>query len=146
MVDPSGVFRSERVFAAPPARVFAAFARADELARWWGPAGFRNTFETCDFVPGGRWVFVMHGPDGTDYPNESVFRAIEPDARVVIDHVCPPHFTLTVTLAADPGGTRLTWVQAFASASFAAQVRHIIEPANEQNLDRLAAVLAAGPG
>jgi uncharacterized protein YndB with AHSA1/START domain len=42
------------------------------LSRWWGPAGFTNTFEVCEFKKGGRWSFVMHGPDGRNYPNESV--------------------------------------------------------------------------
>ena len=32
------------------------------------------TFHTFELWPGGRWRFVMHGPDGTDYPNESGFR------------------------------------------------------------------------
>ena len=41
--------------------------------QWWGPNGFTNTFHEFDLRPGGAWRFIMHGPDGTDYPNESVF-------------------------------------------------------------------------
>jgi uncharacterized protein YndB with AHSA1/START domain len=36
---------TERVVSANPRTVFAAFERPDQLARWWGPKGFPNTFE-----------------------------------------------------------------------------------------------------
>lgn len=84
----------------------------------------------------------MIGPDGKVYPNESVFEAIEADRRVVIRHVCQPVFTLTITLEPSSGGTLLHWQQAFADAAVASAVRHIVVPANEQNLDRLSAELA----
>ena len=71
-------FKTSRAFAAAPEAVFAAFAAPERLATWWGPDGFRNTFETFEFKPGGQWRFIMHGPDGTDYPNESRFTQIEP--------------------------------------------------------------------
>jgi uncharacterized protein YndB with AHSA1/START domain len=70
------------VLSAPPRDVFAAFEQPDRLARWWGPKDFTNTFERFEFTPGGRWVFAMHGPNGASYPNESVFREIEPDSRI----------------------------------------------------------------
>lgn len=140
---PSSIARTERVLPFPPAAVFGAFVDGARLARWWGPSGFRNTFHHFEFVPGGRWSFVMHSPDDVDYPNESVFEAIEPDARIVIRHVSPPRFTLTVALApAGPDATRVTWEQAFESAALAERLRPIVGPANEQNLDRLTAVLA----
>lgn len=136
-------FKTSREFAASPAAVFTAFADPARLARWWGPQGFRNTFEVCDFRPGGVWKFTMHGPDGANYPNESVFFAIEADRLVVIDHTCQPHFRLTVELEASGQGTLLHWTQVFESAETAAAVAHIVEPSNEQNLDRLAAELAS---
>ncbi|HEX8212453.1 MAG TPA: SRPBCC family protein [Longimicrobium sp.] len=139
---PSAALSTERLLSASPRAVFAAFEQPDRLARWWGPTGFTNTFERFEFEPGGRWVFVMHGPDGADYPNESVFREIEPDTRIVIEHVVEPWFTLTVTLAPRGGQTHLTWVQEFESPEIAERLRHICEPANEQNLDRLQALLA----
>lgn len=141
------VFRTARVLAHSPESVYGAFADAALLARWWGPRGFTSTFETFDFRPGGDWTFVMHGPDGGDYPNASVFEALEPAARVVIRHVSPPHFTLTVTLDARPdGGTDLTWSQAFADPRVAAQLQSLVERANEENLDRLCGVLGGdGP-
>lgn len=140
---PDATLATRRLLHASPSQVFAAFRQPELLARWWGPAGFTNTFERFDFAPGGRWVFVMHGPDSTHYPNENVFRAIEPDTRIVIEHVMAPLFTLTVELA--PHGehhTHLAWAQEFASAELATRLRELVIPANEQNLDRLEAVLA----
>ncbi|MCX5662078.1 MAG: SRPBCC domain-containing protein [Planctomycetota bacterium] len=122
--------------------MYDAFERPEQLAKWWGPKGFTNTFSQFEFRPGGRWVFVMHGPNGADYPNESVFRELQRNVKVVIEHVVEPRFTLTVTLAARGGGTHLTWDQAFESAEVAAKLRSICEPSNEENLDRLEAVLA----
>lgn len=141
--DPNSTLATERVIPATPAAVFAAFAQAELLARWWGPDGFTNTIEQFVFAPGGRWVFVLHGPDGTAYPNENIFREIVHDARIRIEHVVGHWFMLTVTLTARGDQTHLVWSQEFESPEEVARIRAIVEPANEQNLDRLQAVVAA---
>lgn len=87
----------------------------------------------------------MVGPDGREYPNESVFASVVPDRLVVIRHVCAPHFQLTIALEAEGSGTLLRWDQAFDDPAVAAAVRAIVEPANEQNLDRLTAELGLTP-
>jgi uncharacterized protein YndB with AHSA1/START domain len=135
------IFKTQRQLSATPAAVFAAIADPARLATWWGPEGFTNQFETFEFKVGGRWVFTMVGPDGQSYPNESVFAAIVADQLVVIRHSCQPFFTLTITLQANAEGTLVLWEQAFDGAAVAQAVRHIVEPANEQNLDRLANVV-----
>lgn len=143
MRPPDTLFLSARTLPASPDAVYAAFEQPALLAAWWGPDGFSNHFESFDFRVGGRWVFVMQGPDGTRYPNTSVFEALEPGRRVVLRHDCPPYFTLTVSLQPAPGGTQLTWEQVFDDAATARAVRAIVGPANEQNLDRLTHVLTA---
>lgn len=137
-------FTSTRNLDATPAAVFAAIGDPARLAKWWGPDGFTNRFEVFEFRPGGRWVFDMIGPDGRVYPNESVFEEIEAGRRVVIRHVCLPHFTLSITLEPAPDGTRVHWQQVFADAAVADAIRHIVAPANEQNLDRLGAEVRRG--
>jgi len=107
-----------------------------------GPDGFTNEFETFEFQVGGRWTFVMVGPDGARYPNQSVFTELEPSSRVVIRHDCQPFFTLRVQLTPVAGGTQVQWTQVFDDANIATAVKAIVEPANEQNLDRLTRVLA----
>lgn len=138
-------FSTNRHYAASPAQVFAAMADPQRLARWWGPDGFSNRFQVFEFQPGGRWVFDMVGPDGTVYPNASEFSRIEADRLVVVRHVVQPLFELTITLEPDRGGTRVRWDQTFDDPEVARAVAHIVEPANEQNLDRLAAELGLAP-
>ncbi len=137
-----GVCSTHRLFPFSPAQIFAAFANADRLATWWGPDGFSNTFEVFEFKPQGRWKFVMHGPDGKDYQNDCVFLDASPQ-RVVIRHLSQPNFTLTITLTEENGQTMLDWQQALDDPRVAESLAHIIIPANEQNLNRLQAVLAA---
>lgn len=139
------VFRHSREVPAPPEAVFDAIRDPARLARWWGPDGFRNTFHTFEFRPGGAWLFTMHGPDGTDYPNQSEFLEVVPPSLVRLRHVNLPHFDLSICLEPSPGGTRVSWVGVFENADFAEQARAFLEAANEQNLDRLEGEVAAGP-
>ena len=131
-----------RVFAAPRDTVFRVITDPEHLQRWWGPAGFRNTFETYDLRPGGLWKFVMHGPDGKNYPNEVRFAEIAAPSRLALDHISPPHFRLTIELDAIGDRTKLTFRQLFETAELCAKLRALVVPANEENLDRLAAELA----
>ena len=131
-------FKTSRNLLAKIEQVFAAF-QPERLVRWWGPAGFTNTSTLCEFKNGGRWSFTMHGPDGKHYPNENLFSEIVAPTKVVIQHVSEPKFRLTISLEPLAEGTRVFWVQEFESAEVARQIEHICVPANEQNLDRLAA-------
>lgn len=133
-------FTTHREIPATPAAVFAAIEDSARLARWWGPAGFTNTFQVCDFQQGGSWSYVMHGPGGKSYPNESRFETIEAARKLVIRHISQPHYRLTISLTPTAsGGTRIDWLQAFDDDRVASGIAHIVEPANEQNLDRLTA-------
>jgi uncharacterized protein YndB with AHSA1/START domain len=141
--DPSGsVVRNERLFTATPGQIFAAFESPETLARWWGPKDFTNTFERFEFKPDGRWTFVMHGPSGANYANESVFREIVRDSRIVLEHIVKPWYRLTITLTQRGAETHLLWEQEFESPAIADNMRPLCRTANEQNLDRLEAVLS----
>ncbi len=112
------------------------------LATWWGPDGFTNTFQVCELRPGGAWRFIMHGPDGKSYANETRFVELQAPERWVIEHTSPPHFRLNVTLTERGVETDVNWRQTFAKAEDCAKLRSICVPANEQNLQRLAAAVA----
>ncbi|MGE0019398.1 MAG: SRPBCC domain-containing protein [Draconibacterium sp.] len=131
-------FATSRKIAASKKTVFAAFQNPDILANWWGPTGFTNTFSQFEFRDGGKWVFVMNGPDGKNYPNESVFEEIIPDEKIVIRHIVQPIFTLTVRISEEENGSVVHWEQEFDNEEVAKNVAHIVIPSNEQNLDRLA--------
>lgn len=134
---------TERTMPFSASEIFGAFEDPAKLAEWFGPDGFTNTFEHFDFNEGGRWIFVMHGPNGVDYANENVFREIVRDQKVVFEHIFEPHFFLTITLSPKDEGTLLTWHQEFDSEEVLNRVMAIVGTANEQNLDRLTAVLSA---
>ena len=139
-------FSTSREIPATVLQVFAAISDPQRLARWWGPTGFTNTFDVCEFRNGGRWSFIMHGPNGQNYPNESVFEEIETPKKVVVQHVSEPKFRLTILLTSSPTGTVVSWSQAFESCEVAGRVEHIVVPANEQNLERLSAEVLRQPG
>lgn len=134
-------FVHSRVIDAPCARVFEAFSDPVQLARWWGPNGFSSTFSEFDLRPGGRWSFVMHGPDGSDYPNESRFIEVVAPQRIVLEHLNGHHFILTIGFTAQDTQTRVDWRQEFDSVAERQRIAALVIPANEQNLDRLATVV-----
>ncbi len=140
------VIETSRLLDFPREFVFEAFRDPKQLAQWWGPAGFTNTFEQFEFKPGGNWRFVMHGPNGANYPNQSTFFEISEPERIVIRHDCSPYFQMTITLADEAGKTRLGWHMLFNTADECAKVKSFAPAANEQNLDRLSAQLAKMSG
>jgi uncharacterized protein YndB with AHSA1/START domain len=124
--------------AATPAQVFAAMNDPARVARWWGPAGFKNTIHQFDFRPGGAWLLTMHGPDGTDYPNESRFTRTVSGELVEIEHLSGHHFVLSIELRPLDQGTQVHWRQTFDTVEHYQQIAQFVAGANEQNLQRLA--------
>jgi uncharacterized protein YndB with AHSA1/START domain len=132
-----------RVFDFPRARVWRAWAEPEILARWWGPNGFTNTFHVFDLRPGGEWRFVMHGPDGTDYKNQSIFLEIARPERLSFDHVSGHLFQATTTLEAlGDNRTRVTYRMLHPTAEACEKIRAFAGGANEQLFDRLGDALA----
>ena len=104
-----------RVVDAPHELVWEAMSDPQHLVHWWGPRGFTTTIERLDFRAGGVWKQIMHGPDGANYPNKSVYMEIVPQKRVVYSHGggreggTGVHFVATWTLEAlEADRTRLT--------------------------------------
>ncbi len=139
--NPEREIMTSRTLNAAPETIFKAITTPELLAKWWGPKGFTNTFEEISIVPGGNWRFVMHGPDGGNYKNESIFEEITAPEKIVINHISNPKFWLTITLVPSEGKTLLTWTMLFLNAADLAKVKHIVVEANEENLDRLEEVL-----
>jgi uncharacterized protein YndB with AHSA1/START domain len=75
-----------RIIEGPRRLVFKAFTDPNHLGRWWGPDGFTTTTRGFEFRPGGVWDFIMHGPDGTDFPNWIEWREIVQPERIVYRH------------------------------------------------------------
>ncbi len=75
-----------RMVDAPRELVWQAWTDPKQVAQWWGPRGFTTTIEKMDVRPGGVWKHVMHGPDGADYPNKSIFIEVVKPERIVFSH------------------------------------------------------------
>lgn len=131
-----------RVFDAPRDLVFEAWSDPEQLKHWWGPHGFTNTFHLFEFKPGGLWRYIMHGPDGSEYQNESRFVEIVEPERIVLDHLSFPQFRLTALFEELGDRTKLTFRQLFETAAVHTQIKYRAVPGNEDNLDRLATFLA----
>jgi uncharacterized protein YndB with AHSA1/START domain len=132
---------SSRVFNYPRDLLFRAWENASHLSKWWGPKGFTNTFHKFDFKVGGHWSFIMQGPDGRQYPNESIFVEITKPGKIVFDHISNPKFRMTATFEEIPTGTKLNWQMLFETVEVCKAVKGIVVKANEENYDRLEAEL-----
>ena len=139
-----------RVFEAPRELVFRAWTDSRHVAEWWGPNGFTITVQEMDVRPGGVWRFVMHAPNGVDYPNRVVFREVTPPERLVYAHgsddaADESSFEATVTFEDEGGKTRLTLRQTYATAEqreYAAREFQAVEMGN-QSLARFGEFLAS---
>ncbi|WP_336852304.1 SRPBCC family protein [Sinomonas albida] len=77
-------FTVERVIAAPPSRVFQAFADLEQKKQWFaGPDGWTQVEATFDFRPGGSEVNVGETPDGDRSEFYAHYYDIVPGERIV---------------------------------------------------------------
>lgn len=107
-----------RLFVAPRELVWRAWTQADRIARWWGPNGFTTTTQEMEVRPGGRWSFVMHGPDGTDYPNTIRYEEVERPSLLRFWQEggmerAPMQFSVVVTFVERAGTTEVTMCHLF---------------------------------
>ncbi|HEU4553871.1 MAG TPA: SRPBCC family protein [Chitinophaga sp.] len=133
-----------RTLNAPIALVWEVWTQPEHIANWWGPNGFTNTITTMDVKAGGEWNLVMHGPDGTDYDNKSIFREIIPYKKIVYEHTSYPHIIATIEFEARGEQTFLTWHMLFDSAATFMEVvkTHGADKGQQENVEKLNAYLA----
>jgi uncharacterized protein YndB with AHSA1/START domain len=132
-----------RVFNTSRDVLFHAWEDPAQLAQWWGPNGFTNTFYEFNFKAEGTWKFTMHAPGGDEFHNTSIFKEIVKPERIVFLHLLPVHeFLLTATFEELEGKTKLTFRQLFDTAEECQRIKPFITEANEQNLDRLEALVS----
>jgi uncharacterized protein YndB with AHSA1/START domain len=136
-----------RTINAPRELVFEAFTDVRHLSRWWGPDGFTTTTRSFAFRAGGAWDFVMHAPDGSDYPNWITWHEITPPERIALIHGESAHdpdaFESILTFADHSETTEITMRTVFPSAALrdrAVEEHNAIE-LGRQTLDCLAAYI-----
>lgn len=111
-----------REYDAPRELVWRAWTDPAELARWWGPSGFRTTTHAHRLAAGGEWRFTMHGPDGHDYVNHIAYDEVRAPERLAYKQGGDVEgeavsFSVVVTMDELPGKrTRVTMKSLFPSA------------------------------
>src|SRR6187399_2746589 len=142
----SNEIRITRIYDAPVKVVWDAWTDPAQVAKWWGPRGFTLTTHSKDLRPGGHWNYTMHGPDGVDWPNTTIYHEVEVGSKLVYDHGGsddrPPLFRVTALFSEVKGKTKLEMTMSLATPEVAEETRKFIKKAGgESTWDRLAEYL-----
>jgi len=129
------------IFDAPRRVLWNAWANEEHITAWWGPNGFTSTCEKFEFRQEGVWSFILHSPDGADYPNKNVFAEIISEEKIILDHSIGHDFRIIATFEDLGNKSKLTWEMIFPTKEECEQFKPFVIPANEQNIDRLEAYL-----
>ncbi len=77
----------ERVFDAPRELVWKAWTDPEMVKKWWGPEGFSAPYATIDLKVGGKYIYAMHGPTGSEWDKDmysaGVFKEIVVHEKIV---------------------------------------------------------------
>lgn len=130
--------RSTRIVNFSRELVYTAWTDPKHLKNWWGPAGFTNTFNEFDLRIGGKWSFIMHGPDKGNYHNEVEFIEIDKPALIAWKRHSKPIFQVVAAFEEAAGDkTKIIFRMLFTSADECNKVKKFAVDKNEENFDRL---------
>ena len=136
-----------RILKAPRELVFEVWTNPNHVVHWFGPKGFTNTIHEMSVKPGGVWRFIMHGPDGTDYPNKIIFKEVVKPSLLSFDHGWdveditndPRTFDVTINFVAKGNTTEVIMKMVFKSKEVKDEVveKHGAIEGNKQMMDKL---------
>ena len=134
-------------------RVWQVWEDPRKLERWWGPPTWPATFDSHDFVSGGKASYYMTGPEGEKSRGWWRFTSIEAPHRLEFDDgfadengdPVPAMGTSHAVMELDGIGnrTRMTMVSTFDSAEALEKVIAMgMEEGMKQALAQIDAILA----
>jgi uncharacterized protein YndB with AHSA1/START domain len=135
-----------RVFDAPRHLVFAALTKPELIRRWFGPRGFSVPVCEVDLRVGGKWRYILEGPDGRKMGMSGSYREVAPPDRLV--HMesfddYPGESQVTTILVEQAGQTTLTATVLCESKEIRdAVIKSGMEHGAAETYDRLAELLA----
>ncbi len=139
------ILHLEMVLHAPRERVFAACVEPEQLAEWWGPAGFTAPSVDLDVRDGGRYRITMQPPGGDAFHLSGGYSEVDPPRRLVYsfewEEPDPDDQETVVKLSFldDREGTKLVLDQ----GPFATEARYALHEAGwTETLERLVQFLA----
>ena len=117
-----------RIIDAPAEKIFRAWTEPELLKQWFAPLPWTTPTVETDVRVGGSSLFVMRGPDGTEFPNRGVYLEVVQNQRLV--------FTDAYREAWEPSEKPfmtviLTFEEAGGKTKYTARVRHWTEPDRE---------------
>lgn len=78
----------ERVFDAPVEAVWKAWTDPEIIKKWWGPEGFSAPSIKIDLKVGGKYIYAMQGPPGSQWDkimySAGDFKEIVPMKKIVV--------------------------------------------------------------
>ncbi|HEX5713180.1 MAG TPA: SRPBCC family protein [Solirubrobacterales bacterium] len=142
--------RVERVFDAPPERVFAAYTDPEQIPQWWGPHGTTTIVEEFEPRTGGRWQFRSRDSDGGEIVFRGYFREVEAPTRIsqTFEWDGMPGYVSVDTAVFEPfgeGQTRIVTTSIFYTAEERdGMIESGMEKGMNETYDRLDQLLAQG--
>jgi uncharacterized protein YndB with AHSA1/START domain len=156
-----------RIFDAPVESVWNAWTQPELVQKWWGPEGFTAPSITIDFQVGGKYVYAMQGPAGSEWDkvmySAGVYKEIVPQQKLVVtdyfsdengnmmnpadfgqDANFPKESTITVLFEAiEPDKTKLSIIypKPTTEAEFEAMKNSGMQEGWSSSLDKLAKIL-----
>ena len=140
-----------RVFDAPREVVWKAWTEPEQLARWWGMAGWTNPFEkiTMDVKPGGEFrVTSVSDGDGSEMTIVGVYREVVEPERLVFEEPAEDawHEGATSVLSLTDLGDGRTEMVVRTTIQTTEDMRAVAEAGMSKSFERLAEYLAGSGG
>ena len=95
MTEPQFELVLERVFDAPPEKVYKAWTTPELLKQWFVPRPWTIATVEHDLRPGGLSRIVMRNPEGQDFDNPGVFLEVVPNRKLVFTDAFAPGWVPT---------------------------------------------------
>ena len=135
-----------RVFDTPIRMIYDAWTKPELLKRWFGPRGWSLAVCEIDLKVGGKWRFVLRGPDGKEMGMGGVYHELAPPERDVHTESFddfPGESLVTGVLAEHNGKTTMTATILYPSREVRDEViKSGIEHGAAETYDKLAEMLA----
>jgi uncharacterized protein YndB with AHSA1/START domain len=135
-----------RLFDAPRRMIYDAWTKPELLKRWFGPRGWSLAVCEIDLKVGGKWRFVLSGPDGKEMGMGGVYRehaSPEGDVHTESFDDYPGESLVTGVLTEHNGKTTMTATILYPSREVRdAVIKSGIEHGAAETYDKLAEMLA----
>jgi uncharacterized protein YndB with AHSA1/START domain len=135
---------SKRIMNATVEQVYDAYSKPEILIQWWGPHGFTNRFNEFNFREEGLWDYHMIDSNGKEYHNQTIFKTILPNSKIIANHISAPFFEFEIDfIKINEQQTEVHFKMKFEDELVYNALKDYVPEKNEENFDRLEIILAS---